>query len=196
MSKELAIIIDCWEQLPAVGINLLSYNIINFISLKKVIEYVVLASYDVPYNDDENTIWRYNYDKVFFNDASIAEQYLYNLADTARKSVEYNNTISIEQTDKALINTVFANKFQISLRHYFELDHILKQYPAIDTIWFFGAGWDQCVKNRELGWRHMKLLTGKNLMTISTCIGPFLKKVDDDPDWESTDLGDFIYRHK
>lgn len=196
MTKELAIIIDCWEQQSVEGINLLSYNIINFISLRKEIEYVVLASYDVSYNDDENTAWRHNYDKVFFNDASIADRYLYNLADTARKAVEYNSTITLEKTDQTLLNTVFANKFQISLRHFFELDYILKRDTDISTIWFFGAGWDHCVKTRELGWEHMKTLTGKNLMTVSTCIGPFLKKVDETPCWESTSLGDFIYRHK
>lgn len=195
MSKELAIIIDCWNQ-STDEVNPLSWNIINFISMRQEIQYVVLASYDVSYNDDADTIWRYNYDKLFFENASKDRKYLYNLAETARKAVEYNSTIKLEKTDSTLLNTVFENKFQISLRHFFELDYILKQDPDISTIWFFGAGWEHCVKTRELGWEHMKALTNLELMTISTCIGPFLHNVDNNPHWEKLIWGDAVYRHK
>lgn len=196
MSTELAIIIDCWETNDGDEVNLLSYNIRNFITLRKEIKYVVLASYDVYYRDDDNTIWRSNYDKLFYNDAFLTTRYLYNLANSNRQLVEYNKNVVLEKTEPLLLNTVFENKFQISLRHFFELDYLLKQDNTIDTIWILGSGWERCARYRELGWEYMKALTGKTVLTISSCIDPFLYKVDTDSNWEPTDLGEFIYRHK
>jgi hypothetical protein len=194
MAKELAIIIDCWELPNQNSLNLLSFNIIDFISLREEIKYVVLASYDVPYNDDDNTVWRDNHRQLFFDNAPINIKYMYAIADTVRKSADTSSIL--EKTEPVLLNHVFKNKLQISLRHFFELEYLLKQDDEIDTIWYFGAGWNRCVKNRELGWNHMKQLTGKELLTVSTCIGPFLHKVDTDTNWEKIDMHDLAYRHK
>jgi hypothetical protein len=194
MAKELAIIIDCWKSPDQNSLNLLSFNIIDFISLREEIKYVVLASYDVPYNDDDNTVWRDTHRQLFFDNAPINIKYMYAIADTVRKSVGTSSVL--EKTDPVLLNHVFENKLQISLRHFFELEYLLKQDEEIDTIWYFGAGWNRCVKNRELGWNYMKQLTGKELVTVSTCIGPFLHKVDTDPNWEKIDMHDLAYRHK
>lgn len=196
MSKELAIIIDCWESSNTHNSSLLSHNIIDYIHQREEIKYVVLASYDVYYDDDDNTVWRDNYNKMFFDNAFLTTRYLYNLADSSRKLDQHKKGFTLERTDPVLLNTVFYEKFQISLRHFFELDYILKQDPEIETIWVLGSGWEKCLKHRELGWEYLKQLTKKNILTISSCINPFLYKVNNNPNWESTELGDFIYRHK
>ena len=195
MTKELAIIIDCWDSSDQSPFNFLSSSIIDFITLREEIKYVVLASYDVPYNDDSNTVWRDTYQRLFFDDAPITIKYMYSIADIVRKSADQNIS-KLEKTDTTLLNHVFNNKVQISLRHFFELEYLLKYDPDIETIWYFGAGWDRCVKNRELGWNYMKQLTGKELLTVSICIGPFLHKVDSDLNWEPVSSRDFTYRHK
>jgi hypothetical protein len=195
MPDELAIIIDCWETTEEDSVNVLCFNIINFISQREEIKYVVLASYDTLYSDQEHTIWKENYHRIM-EKSPIRVKYLYELAENSRKLIEHNSLLKLGKTDPDLLEYVFENKFQISMTHFFELEYLLKQNQEIDTIWFFGAGWKQCLKNRELGWKYMKEFTGKELLTISTCIGPFFYKVDDDPNWEKVDWGDFIYRHK
>lgn len=195
MPNELAIIIDCWKTTEEDSVNVLCFNIINFISQREEIKYVVLASYDTLYSDQENTIWKENYHRLMEN-SPIRVKYLYELAENSRKLIGHNHLIKLEKTDPNLLEYVFENKLQISMTHLFELEYLLEQHQEIDTIWFFGAGWEKCLKNRELGWNYMKEFTSKKLLTISTCIGPFFYKVDNDPNWEKVNWGDFIYRHK
>lgn len=192
MTCELAIIIDCWD-VPDKELNLLEHNIINFINVRDEIKFVVLASYDVNYFEEEFSAWKQNSIKLF-NDAPLSTKYLFKLGEDYRKNLLKNHYVAIEKTSRDLLNRVFTNKKQYAMEFYFELEYLLKLHPEIDTIWFFGLGWYQCVKNRELGWEHMKELTGKTLLTNSTCIEPMYHNASLDRRWEK--LSDFIYRHK
>lgn len=194
MSEELAILVNCWENVDNSEDELI-HNIINFINTRPEIKFIVLASYDVPYNDQYKTLWKINYENVFNNTVVSQIKFLTNLAEYNRFLIEKDSTVSLEKTDTLLLNTVFENKFQISMNFFFELEYFLKINNNIDTIWFFGRNWNDDLKHRELGWLHMKSLLDKELLTNSDCITPIGYKVSNDRKWANELNSHKLYRY-
>lgn len=149
-----AILIDCWNT-PALNLCRMYSNIMQFINNTPAIETVVLSTYNAqPESDDSKTIWYENYSKLF--NQRIPEFQL--------------NTFPVETTVPVILNYVNDNKFQIALRHEWELKCYLTLNPHVKNVYVFGSAWDVCVKIRPLGYESLSKITDLNVLTDTDCV--------------------------
>jgi hypothetical protein len=142
MKKDVVIIIDCWAgHLGHTDLRTeMCKNIL--LSIDEIDPALtVLASYDT--NDIFN-------EDLKINNSWISEYWKY-FSDCADPS-EYDNLY----THEILLNAKIKGK-QIAIQRIWQFEYLLQQLSLeVDRIWFFGIHWNQCVRDRELGWYNVK----------------------------------------
>jgi hypothetical protein len=174
----LAILIDCWDS-PN---DILPQNIISFLDSADSIQTVVLASYNCK--QLENKHWFEKYVEIFAtNQPSKKIKDLYDV------HWEYNKRPSFPErkTHPLILNYVNENKIQINMTRLWELEYYLSICPKIKNIYVLGKSWEECIKNRPLGYKNLIEFPNINILTNTNCVRTLDRKNPDlsnDPDWE------------
>jgi hypothetical protein len=195
----IAILIDCWKSpIENSSSKKCFNNIINFLDTTASITTVVLATYNCNterYTPD--SIWADNNMSLFTNpirkkiiDLKLAFDLLY---------ANSNNNFKSEQTDPIIWNYLNPSKYQVAMYWWWELEYYLLLHPEVKNIYFFGAAWEQCVRNRPLGYKSiLEEGTDLNILTNKNCIlsenHSSLINLNTNTDWKY--LGNDIYHYQ
>lgn len=164
----LAILIDCWTQVPLWRPVQCYYRILQTIEDNPYIETVVLASYNCREEKIRNdTVWYQNYSNLFYHDTN---RKITDLAHVHRVFEENDNIHSNENTFHDILKYVNPNKFQIAMKWLWELEYYLELNPHIKNIYVFGGTWELCARTRPLGYESLHCLNKVNLLTKSSCV--------------------------
>jgi hypothetical protein len=109
------------------------------------------------------------------------------------------NNFKSEQTDPIIWNYLNPGKYQIAMYWWWELEYYLLLHPKVKNIYFFGAAWEQCVRNRPLGYESiLEEVSNLNILTNSNCILSEIHSnptnIENDLDWKS--IGNNIYHYQ
>lgn len=195
----IAILIDCWKSPITNNSSAKCFNnIINFLDTTESITTVVLATYNCKTERyTPNSIWADNNMSLFRNpirkkiiDFKLAFDLLY---------ANSNNNFKSEQTDPVIWNYLNPSKYQVAMYWWWELEYYLSLHPEVKNIYFFGAAWEQCVRNRPLGYKSiLEEVTNFNILTNKNCILSEIHSasvnIENDPEWQS--LGNDIYHYR
>jgi hypothetical protein len=81
---------------------------------------------------------------------------------------------------------------------WWELEYYLLLHPEIKNIYFFGMAWEQCVRNRPLGYESIsEKMPNLNILTNSKCVlstNIHSFNMENEPEWKS--LGNDIYHYQ
>jgi hypothetical protein len=203
----LAIIIDCWNhqrisdeinlrapQYPLISppdperYNSVMTSIKNFCERDHNIQAIALASY----GNDNNHVscvdpgWD-NAKQFFVNETKLDFlRKMFNSVSASNQEFTHPTIRDIKLRSDQVIFTAF-NELQI-------LYYCNNINPSIKNIYFLGAQWEMCVKNRPVGWLqvagllyHNMFSSTKNLLTRRDCV--YVKKNEiDDNRWQPLDM--------
>jgi hypothetical protein len=169
-----AIIIDQWTY-PHWSVEV-GNNIIDFLN-NGFVSTAVLASYSTvmsEYNSDN--LW-YNNQRAMFSDPESVEK----IQKTHKHEAGYHPGVYHNCTTLKFLNYHNSNIFQIAMLEDWQLEYYISMNPHIQNLFVFGGGWEDCVKNRSLGYKQLfKMFNQKNInvLTYNGCVGTFGVPVD------------------
>jgi hypothetical protein len=148
----MVILIDCWAGSfgPTSLRDKLYNNILNAISnINPCL--VALASYETNEFNDQNLLSNNFYFKNFKKE--FLDTKLETISDKYSQYTMDDSTRYYRPTAKIILDAKF-NCMQIALKELWQLDQVVKNLKQkIDKIWIFGLHWNQCLKDRPLGWK-------------------------------------------
>lgn len=174
-----AIIIGCWEEhYDNPMIRQCYKNINNEIMSNKDIETVWLSGNHVPI---EHNIWYENSDKIFNKEQGVDWVRRFWFLD---KGEEFVNTADVIKWFH------YEGKTKLLLWEQWQIEWLLNHsFKHIDTLFYFGIGWNYGVKRDPIGWGqicdsinygHIK---NRKLVTKENCV---LSNKNTDPDFRKT----------
>ena len=195
----IAILIDCWET-PTLNTDLAAcyLRINNFLDNTDSIKTIVLASYNckTEYQIGEY-IWYQN--NVLMCRQSTRKKIIH-LKQAHDYLNRYDNKYPEEKTDPVILNYLNPSKYQISMHWWWELEYYLLLHPEIKNIYFFGHAWEECVRNRTLGYESvLEERPDLNILTNTGCVmgeDHSLPQLDlnNDPDWKQVEGNTYLYQ--
>jgi len=194
----IAILIDCWK-IPTYNIVLENcyHNINKFIDNTDNIKTVALASYNCRIEHAEaKTIWYQNNTLMCHYATRTKISHLVHAHDCLNK---YDNAFPEETTDPVILNYVNPAKHQISMRWWWELEYYLLLHPEIKNIYFCGCAWEECVRNRPLGYLAIKEeRPDLNILVNTQLVLPKdhseIVDLTDDPNWQWLEGNTYLYQ--
>jgi hypothetical protein len=186
-----AIIIDQWTY-PHWS-NKVGDNIINFLNNDSVTT-AVLSSYSTVMSEyTSDNIW-YNNERSMFNDPIFTEKIKQRHAhESGWHPGSYHNMTTLK-----FLNYCNNDIFQIAMLEAWQLEYYISLNPQIKNLFVFGGGWEDCVKNRSVGYQNLfNLFASKNIsiLTYDGCVGTFGIPVDltQEPLWD--EISKNIYKY-
>lgn len=150
MGDSLVIIIDAWTPQEHHSFNYstrtveLAKRIIDFIDSRN--PHAVLASYHCSAELYSDTVW-------YRNRLSEIEKLYSTKNFQTRIDQDYHAHLAEKQsTVDVLLNYVNPNVAQLAMREEKELGIYLQMHPEIKDIYIVGSAWEECVRNRPLGY--------------------------------------------
>lgn len=194
----IAILIDCWKS-PILNKDLEKCyrRITDFLDTSENIKTVVLASYNCKDEHAEcNSIWYRN--NTAMCDHAIRKKiaHLHQAHDYLYK---YDNKYPVEQTDPIILDYINPAKFQISMHWWWELEYYLLLHPEIKNIYFLGQAWEECIKNRSLGYEAViEERPDLNILVNTQLVMPEnhsnIVDLTDDPNWINVEGSTYLYQ--
>jgi hypothetical protein len=163
----IAILVDCWSHLSDQIYNKTWANIENTIK-EKNIQTVVLATHEYDITTHWPTEWFINTHDIFFNGNHNRDSWVKSLPYSIGSAADY-----CYQTAPDILN-LKTHALKLMLHDSNQLKWYLKNItPHITNIWYFGCHWDICLKDRPIGYMHMKsfcIENNINILTDTQCV--------------------------
>lgn len=184
----IAILIDCWKSPKANRPLENCYDrIINFLNTTDSIQTVVLSSYNCN-SEHINSEYLWYQNNTLMCDESTRKK-IHHLKHAHDFLRQYDNKFIEEQTDPLILRYLNPKKYQISMLWWWELEYYLSLHPEIKNIYFLGQSWEECIRNRPLGFKSvLEETTNLNILTNDQCVmrqehsAPQLD-LSTDPEW-------------
>jgi hypothetical protein len=109
----------------------------------------------------------------------------------------YERKYKNENTHPAILNYVNTDKFQIAMHWPWELEFYLSNNPNVEYAYVLGTAWDECVRNRPLGYKSLSELNSVSILTNTECVLDMSCKHPDltiDNNWQQ--LQENIWRYR
>jgi hypothetical protein len=194
----IAILIDCWKA-PTLNTTLEACyrRMIDFLDNTDNIKTIALASYNCRSEHTQaEYIWYQNNTLMCHNATRSKIAHLVHAHEYLNK---YDDAFPNENTEPLILQYVNPNKHQISMRWWWELEYYLLLHPEIKNIYFCGCAWEECVRNRPLG--YLAILEERpdlNILVNTQLVMPenHSETVDltDDPNWINVKGSTYLYQ--
>lgn len=166
----LAVLIDCWSRIKSQALTEIVDQCVNNPTIKTVVLSTYIPKIE-PFFSPVERQWYPRTKKIFFDNMpckSFSDLWLDGNRHNLPKSWTHD---CIRNMKPVPGQTRFQAQNSLYLLYYLNIVN-----PSIKNVYFFGGGWDKCLKWRSTGWKDMAYLIQSglirkdiNLLTMHKC---------------------------
>jgi len=169
-----AVIIGCWQEHQQPVHQEVISNIISFINNNKFSAILVSAAHNKLIKDNQGiNNWIDSEERIFHSEQGvdwIRQQYQSAVKDRTHRAFATPNRLILDHN--------WQDKECISISEQWQLEYLLNHdLSYIDSVWYFGIGWNLGVKQDKIGWgqlcdliRYKHVARPINVLTNKTCV--------------------------